>query len=103
MGPLRIPQPSTVGPLIHLLRLRATASAILLSTAALILDISSAAAAAGPRVEPFEECGAVVVSVTESDLNSILKGSIHSLGGPVFEGQSQDPSKGIYDLRYKAD
>ena len=51
----------------------------------------------------FHEPEAVVVNVTESDLNTILKGSVRSLGGPLFEGTSQDPSKGIFDLRYRAD
>src|SRR5947209_4644257 len=38
----------------------------------------------------FHEPEAVVVNVTESDLNTILKGSVRSLGGPLFEGTSQD-------------
>jgi hypothetical protein len=43
----------------------------------------------------------VVVSVTETDLNRILRGTVRSRGGPVFEGRRDIPSKGITDLRYR--
>jgi hypothetical protein len=49
----------------------------------------------------FRERDAVVVSVTESDLNRILRGTLRSRGGPVFEGASDNPSKGITGMRYR--
>jgi hypothetical protein len=56
-----------------------------------------------PESDQFHEPNAVLVSVTQSDLNRILKGTLQSLGGPVFEGTLRHPAKGVFDLQYWAD
>lgn len=56
-----------------------------------------------PAPYSFLEPNAVLVNVTESDLNRILTGAVHSFGGPVFEGTRQNPAKGRFDLQYQMD
>ena len=52
---------------------------------------------------PFHEPNAVLLNVTQADLNRILQGTVRSLGGPVFEGHSSHPTKNMFDLRYRVD
>jgi hypothetical protein len=55
-----------------------------------------------PRsAEPFRAPNAIVLKVTERDLNQILRGTLRANGGPVFEGRIHNPSKGMTDLSYR--
>lgn len=62
--------------------------------------LSAPALAAGDESGSLRAPDAVVLNVTEPDLNRMVQGTLHSLGGPVFEGVSHNPSRGLYDLRY---
>lgn len=45
---------------------------------------------------------AVVINITEQDLNRILGNSFRAGGGPAFEGRSAKPSRGVSGLHYRA-
>jgi len=51
----------------------------------------------------FHEPGAVIVNITERDLNRILQGTFRSSGGPRFEGTQERGSKSTSDLHYLAE
>jgi hypothetical protein len=61
---------------------------------------ASARAAEAPA--PFTEPEAVLLNVSERDLNRILVDSFHANGGPRFEGGKERVSASVADLRYHA-
>lgn len=60
-------------------------------------------APASAEQRPFFEPDAVLLNLTEQDLNRVLQDSILANGGPVFEGTSDGVSRTVSDLRYYAD
>jgi hypothetical protein len=50
----------------------------------------------------FSESAAVLLNVSERDLNRIIADSFHANGGPRFEGKKARVSSSIADLRYHA-
>lgn len=55
---------------------------------------------ASVEIGSFYDSNAIVVNVTEADLNRILQGSLHAWGGPEFAGSKLKFGKGLSDLRY---
>jgi len=58
-----------------------------------------------PAAEPpasFSERAAVLLNVSERDLNRIVVDSFHANGGPRFEGQKERVSASVSGLRYHA-
>lgn len=56
-------------------------------------------------VEPaakFSETSAVLLNVSERDLNRIVVDSFHANGGPQFAGEKERVSSSVADLRYRA-
>jgi hypothetical protein len=70
--------------------------------AAVLLTGSLAAAAPEPR-HAFRQSDAVVVNLTQSDLNRVLEAIVRSNGGPRFEGTRKKVSRGVSDLHYVAE
>lgn len=60
------------------------------------------AAQAGEPQRSFERPGALLLNVTEADLNQIVLSSFHANGGPNFEGSKRRTSASISDLTYQA-
>lgn len=59
-------------------------------------------AMAGEPNPAFERPDALLLNVTESDLNRIVAGFFHSNGGPNFEGTKRRVSASVGDLTYEA-
>lgn len=72
------------------------------AVACAFLLAASAPARSAAAVSPAPR-DAVLVNVTERDLNRILRGVFHELGGPLLEGEKATLSRGIHDLRYRAE
>jgi len=51
----------------------------------------------------FHEPNAVVVNLTETDLNHVLHELFISAGGPHIAGETERVSKGVFDLSYEAE
>ena len=64
----------------------------------LLLPLSLMAAERGS----FERPGALLLNVTESDLNHIVQGSFHLKGGPNFAGTKRRSSASVSGLTYHA-
>lgn len=62
-----------------------------------------AGTAAAQTTGRFYEPDAILLNVTQQDLNRILQASFIANGGPSFEGSSDRASKGITGLRYRAE
>jgi len=57
-----------------------------------------------PAEEPgLHEPNAVLVNLTETDLNLVLRELFASAGGPHLTGHAERVSKGMFDLSYEAD
>jgi hypothetical protein len=67
----------------------------------LVASVSTSARAAGFPA-PFSETDAVLLNVSERDLNRIVVDSFHANGGPRFEGGKARVSSSVADLRYHA-
>src|SRR5262245_8582873 len=63
-----------------------------------MVPIARAAEPAGK----FSETSAVLLNVSERDLNRIVVDSFHANGGPRFEGGKERVSSSVADLRYRA-
>ena len=50
----------------------------------------------------FHEPNAVLINITEEDLNLIIREAFHANGASRIEGVRDEPSRGISDLRYQA-
>jgi hypothetical protein len=70
-------------------------------TLLLVASVPTIARAAESPV-PFSETDAVLLNVSERDLNRIIVDSFHANGGPRFEGGKQRVSSSVADLRYHA-
>ncbi len=81
-------------------RLAARRGRALTACAILLLASRPVAPAAATARWPRD---AVLVNVTERDLNRIAEGLMRALGGPVLEGTRESVSRGIHDLRYRAE
>lgn len=66
-----------------------------------MLLLPLAAIAAAPA-RSFDRPGALLLNVTESDLNRIVVGSFLSNGGPEFQGSKRRSSAAVSDLTYRA-
>ena len=64
-----------------------------------LLSLGAIAAQPAP---PFVRRDALLVNVTESDLNRIVLGAFHSNGGPNFEGTRHRVSAAVSELTYEA-
>ena len=51
---------------------------------------------------PFHEPNAVLLNISEADLNRIARDAFREHFGTTVEGATSDPSRGIRDLRYEA-
>jgi len=73
---------------------------------AFLLLAPALAAAAEPDSQdgpPFHDPNAVLVNLTEADLNSILLDAFHAAGGPSFTGTQQRVSSSMSGLHYAAE
>ncbi len=59
------------------------------------------AAGGAAAAEPGSTPDAVVVRLTEADLNRILRGAFHASGGPVYSGQRANVSRAVHGMRYE--
>jgi len=73
-----------------------------LFVAFLLLPSTSAITRAADSPAPFSEPSAVLLNVSEADLNRIIVDSFHANGGPRFEGGKERVSSSVADLRYHA-
>ena len=53
-------------------------------------------------MDTYRQSNAVLINVTEQDLNVILRSLVRAKGGPELEGTRDSSSRGISDLRYRA-
>ena len=68
-----------------------------------ILAVAALTAPAPSRaVDTYRQSNAVLINVTEHDLNVILRSLLRAKGGPELEGRRDRSSSGISDLRYRA-
>jgi hypothetical protein len=76
-----------------------------LSAAVLSLALAPGAAAAEepPAVPPFHDANAVLVNLTEADVNAILLDAFHAAGGPSFAGTEEKVSSSMTGLHYAAE
>jgi hypothetical protein len=74
----------------------------LLCAALLLLPSMSTITRAADDPAPFSESDAVLLNVSERDLNRILVDSFHANGGPRFEGGKARVNSSVSDLRYHA-
>ena len=72
-----------------------------ISLAALVS--AALAPAAQAQSPPFNQPNAVLINISEADLNRIVRGAFRAGGGPRFEGGEEETSRGISDLEYRAD
>jgi len=56
----------------------------------------------GRALDTFHQSGAVLINVTQQDLNLIVRSLVRANGGPDLEGSRDRSSKGISDLHYRA-
>jgi hypothetical protein len=70
-----------------------------LVTALMFASAAGAANAAGPYYQP----DAIVLNLTESDLNRVLREAVFSATGPALQGEQPEVSDGVQDLRYYAE
>src|SRR5262245_28798624 len=61
-----------------------------------------ASARAAEPASTFSETSAVLLNVSERDLNRIVVDSFHANGGPRFAGEKERVSSSVADLRYSA-
>jgi hypothetical protein len=73
-----------------------------LSVALLLLPWVAATARAADAPTPFSESAAVLLNVSERDLNRIVVDAFHANGGPNFVGVKERVSSSVADLRYSA-
>jgi len=73
-----------------------------LRTACLIASLVPALALAEEPKPPFAASSAVLLNVSERDLNRIVVDSFHANGGPRFEGEKERVSSSVSGLRYRA-
>ncbi len=59
-------------------------------------------ALAGEPARSFARPGALLLNVTESDLNRIVADSFHANGGPIFEGSKRKTSAAVSGVSYRA-
>ena len=52
---------------------------------------------------PYHEPNAVIINITEDDLNRMLRDLFHAAGASTIEGSKDQLSRGISDFRYRAD
>ena len=71
------------------------------SAALLFASMVSIARGAEPAAR-FSETSAVLLNVSERDLNRIVVDSFHANGGPQFAGEKERVSSSVADLRYRA-
>ena len=50
---------------------------------------------------PFHEPNAVILNITQDDLNRVVRDLFHANGASTLEGTRDRPSRGIYDFRYR--
>ena len=67
----------------------------------MVSSVSPMAHAADPPA-PFSEPAAVLLNVSERDLNRIIVDAFHVNGGPRFTGEKERVSSSVADLRYQA-
>jgi len=82
---------------------RSRSTALLVRAAVVCSLLASPILAADGGAPRYHERQAVVLSVTEEDLNHILDGIVRSQGGPVFHGSKDEVSRGISDMSYEAE
>jgi hypothetical protein len=73
---------------------------LVLAAAILVSAASPTRAATDPS--PFSERAAVLLNVSEKDLNRVVIDSFHANGGPRFTGQKKRVSSSVADLSYRA-
>jgi hypothetical protein len=73
-----------------------------LCAALLLLPSVPALTRAADTPAAFSEPAAVLVNVSERDLNRIIVDAFHANGGPRFDGGKQRVSSSVADLRYHA-
>jgi len=71
------------------------------AAALLLASMAPIARAAEPSAR-FSETSAVLLNVSERDLNRIVVDSFHANGGPRFAGGRERVSSSVADLRYRA-
>jgi hypothetical protein len=81
---------------------RRSGLAILLALLLADLPLIPSTRAAAPGTGRYAEPNAVLVNVTESDLNRVLSGTLLAGGGSFFEGSLTSLSKGFSDVHYRA-
>jgi hypothetical protein len=62
--------------------------------------------AIGPALaggEPYHEPNAVIINITEDDLNRMIRDLFHANGASTIEGGKEQLSRGLSDFRYRAD
>ena len=69
---------------------------------ALAIMFASAALSAYEPTAPFHEPNAVLVNISEADLNRIVRDTFREHFGTPIKGATSDPSHGVHDLRYEA-
>ena len=69
--------------------------------AAALLLLSTELSAFEPTA-PFHEPNAVLINISEADLNRIARDAFREQFGTRVEGASSDSSRGVQDLRYEA-
>lgn len=74
-----------------------------LSLVALLLLNLPALPGSAAETPAFHEPSAVVVNLTEADLNHVLRELFVSAGGAHLTGESERVSKGVFGLSYEAD
>jgi len=73
-----------------------------LCVALLLVPPVTAIARAANAPAPYSESAAVLLNVSERDLNRIVVDAFHANGGPSFEGEKERVSSSVADLRYHA-
>ncbi|NIL99985.1 MAG: hypothetical protein GTN89_12470 [Acidobacteria bacterium] len=71
-------------------------------TVAITLLLLASQLSAYERAPSFHESNAVLLNVSETDLNRIVRDAFREHLGTKIEGASSDPSRGIRELRYEA-
>ena len=66
------------------------------------LLLSAELSAFEPQAPPYHEPSAVLLNISEADLNRIVRDVFREHVGSKLEGTSSDPSRGVRDLRYAA-
>lgn len=72
-------------------------------SAFLIALVATSAAAAVIEPGTIEQPNAVLINISEHDLNRIALGAFHAEGGPRLEGRRSEASSGVSDVSYHAD